>query len=88
MLVASMRTTNVSCVSSALIALLRSSPDELGTWRPERYRLGKEYVDAYHQLIPPSEPREDRDDRNALYAIRFNLHASALFTGNTEYRKM
>lgn len=62
--------------------------DELGTWRPARYRFGKDYMEAYHQIVPPSEPREDQDDRNALYSIRFNLHASALYTGNNEFRPM
>ena len=61
---------------------------ELGTWRPERYRSGKPYIAAYHRYFPVSAPVEDHDDRNALYSIRFNMHASALYTGNTTFRTM
>ena len=31
---------------------------------------------------------DDHDDRIALYSIRYNMHASALYTGNIEFRKM
>ncbi|KAH9907304.1 Fructosamine kinase-domain-containing protein [Xylariomycetidae sp. FL2044] len=58
---------------------------ELGNWRPARNRFSHEYFDAYHSIIPRSEPVEDYDDRNALYAIRFNLHAATLFPDNREY---
>jgi protein-ribulosamine 3-kinase len=61
---------------------------ETGTWRPTRYKLGRPYVKAYHKHFPVSVPVEDHDDRNALYAIRFNLHASALYSGNTRFRTM
>jgi protein-ribulosamine 3-kinase len=61
---------------------------ELGTWRPTRYKLGRPYVKAYHKNFPVSAPVEDHDDRNALYSIRFNLHASALYSGNTRFRTM
>ena len=33
-------------------------------------------------------PVDDRDDRNALCSIRYNMLASALYPGNTEFRKM
>ena len=62
--------------------------DELGTWRPVRYKLGKPYVEAYHKYFPISPPLEDHDDRNALYAIRYNLHASASYKGNLSFRTM
>ena len=61
---------------------------ELGTWRPTRYKLGRPYVNAYHKHLPISAPVEDHDDRNALYSIRFNLHASALYSGNIRFRTM
>ena len=61
---------------------------ELGTWRPVRYRFGEPYREAYHKYFPISPPVEDHDDRNALYSIRFNLHASALYSGNTTFRMM
>ena len=61
---------------------------EMGTWRPVRYKLGRPYMEAYHKFFPISAPEEDHDDRNALYAIRADLHASALYPGNTRYRSM
>lgn len=61
---------------------------ELGTWRPVRYRLGKPYIEAYHRHYPVSAPVEDHDDRNALYSIRYNMHASASYPGNTQFRTM
>lgn len=61
---------------------------ELGTWRPARYKIGKPYMEAYHKHMPISAPVEDHDDRNALYAMRYNLHASGLFTGNPRFRNM
>lgn len=61
---------------------------ELGTWRPVRYKFGKPYIKAYHKHFPVSAPEEDHDDRNALYSIRYNMHASALYSGNTRFRTM
>jgi protein-ribulosamine 3-kinase len=42
---------------------------ELGNWRPERNMFTQEYFQAYQSHIPISEPTEDFDDRNALYAL-------------------
>ncbi|KAL2151692.1 hypothetical protein VTH82DRAFT_6790 [Thermothelomyces myriococcoides] len=43
---------------------------ELGNWRPERNRFKEGgYFEEYHRHIPRSEPVEDYDDRNALYAL-------------------
>ncbi|KAH7313913.1 Fructosamine kinase-domain-containing protein [Stachybotrys elegans] len=58
---------------------------ELGNWRSELNMFTKEYFEAYQRQIPISEPREDFDDRNALYALRFNLHAATLFPNQHSY---
>ncbi|KAJ5740642.1 Fructosamine kinase-domain-containing protein, partial [Penicillium malachiteum] len=42
---------------------------ELGNWRPERNQFGQEYSQSYHSHIEISEPKEDYDDRNALYTL-------------------
>jgi protein-ribulosamine 3-kinase len=42
---------------------------ELHMMRQPRYRFTQEYVNQYKQVFPPSEPIEDFDDRNALYAM-------------------
>jgi protein-ribulosamine 3-kinase len=42
---------------------------DLSPWRATRYRFNRTHVRAYHKLVPVSEPAEDHDDRNALYAL-------------------
>ncbi|KAK0652529.1 Fructosamine/Ketosamine-3-kinase [Cercophora newfieldiana] len=61
---------------------------ELGNWRPERNRFTSLYFQTYHSHIPKSEPVEDYDDRNALYGLRFNLHAATLFPNHAEFLQM
>jgi protein-ribulosamine 3-kinase len=43
--------------------------DELGTWRPVRYKIGRPYMKEYHKNFPISPPEKDWEDRNALYAM-------------------
>ncbi|KAI8628818.1 Fructosamine kinase-domain-containing protein [Xylariaceae sp. FL1651] len=52
---------------------------ELGNWRPARNKFTRKYFNAYHSHFPKAAPEEDYDDRNALYAMRFNLNAATLF---------
>lgn len=61
---------------------------EYGNWRPERNKFTPEYFDAYHSHIPKSAPKDDYDDRNALYAMRFNLNAATLSPGQKVYLDM
>ncbi|KAK8136215.1 Fructosamine/Ketosamine-3-kinase [Apiospora sp. TS-2023a] len=62
---------------------------EMAPWRPLRQKMGKPYVKAYTEHFPVSEPVEDFDGRNALYALRrFNLCSSALYPGNLNYRNV
>ncbi|KAL7938000.1 Fructosamine kinase domain-containing protein [Trichoderma chlorosporum] len=58
---------------------------ELGNWRPRRNRFSKTYFEEYFSFIRPSAPEEDFDDRNALYSVRFNLHAAAIYPNNEEF---
>ncbi|KAH8879231.1 hypothetical protein GQ53DRAFT_706062 [Thozetella sp. PMI_491] len=61
---------------------------ELGNWRPERNKFSRRYFQIYHSHFPKAEPKEDYDDRNALYALRFNLHAATLFPEQKTYLQM
>ncbi|KAF2968525.1 hypothetical protein GQX73_g5035 [Xylaria multiplex] len=61
---------------------------ELGNWRPERNKFTRKYFNAYHSHIPKSAPEDDYDDRNALYAMRFNLNAATLFPTQKVYLDM
>ena len=42
---------------------------ELGMFRGGNYGWDPEYMEEYLKKTPPSEPREDFDDRNAIYAM-------------------
>ena len=42
---------------------------DLGIWRATRYGMGRPFFAEYHKLMDVSEPKEDWDDRNALYAL-------------------
>ncbi|KAI0870235.1 Fructosamine kinase-domain-containing protein [Hypoxylon argillaceum] len=61
---------------------------EFGNWRPERNKFTRKYFNAYHSHIPKSAPEDDYDDRNALYAMRFNLNAATLFPSQKVYLSM
>ncbi|KAK4182678.1 Fructosamine kinase-domain-containing protein [Podospora australis] len=61
---------------------------EMAPWRPVRQKMGKPYVVAYNKCFPISEPVEDFDGRNMLYALRFNICSSALYPGNPNYRNL
>lgn len=52
---------------------------ELGAWRAPRYRMGHPFLKEYQKVMGISEPQGDWDDRNALYALRYDLLVSALF---------
>lgn len=41
---------------------------DFGMWRAARYRTNKPHLRAYWRVGEMSEPAEDQDDRNALYA--------------------
>lgn len=69
----------ITSARSELSANIRPAEDELGNWRERRNRFDDNYSREYYNIIEPSDPVEDLDDRNALYAVRFNLHAAALF---------
>ncbi|CAF9913063.1 MAG: hypothetical protein ALECFALPRED_008620 [Alectoria fallacina] len=57
---------------------------DLGTWSAPRYRMGRPFLEEYQRIMGRSEPQGDWDDRNALYALRYDLLVSALFP-KTEY---
>jgi hypothetical protein len=42
---------------------------EMAPWRPARQKMNRPYVEAYLRHFPASEPVEDFDGRNALYAL-------------------
>ncbi|KAK2600094.1 hypothetical protein QQS21_005180 [Conoideocrella luteorostrata] len=61
---------------------------ELATMRPLENEWAEEYYRAYHKLIPKSEPIDDWDARNALYATRVIIHDAALYPEKPHFRDM
>lgn len=61
---------------------------DMTSWRSARYRTNRHHQTAYHKFIEISEPIEDRDDRNALYALRNNITVSAQWHANKSTRKL
>lgn len=59
---------------------------DLGSWRARRYRLGDKYMNEYRNQMGESVPLDDWDDRNRLYAIRYDLLVSAMYPNETKYR--
>ncbi|KAI0508459.1 Fructosamine kinase-domain-containing protein [Xylaria bambusicola] len=46
---------------------------DLAMMREPRYQFTKEHADKYKELVPPSAPVEDFDDRNSIYAMCDNI---------------
>ncbi|KAI9804037.1 MAG: hypothetical protein M1833_000318 [Piccolia ochrophora] len=56
---------------------------EIGMWRCERLKFSsRAYTGQYLKEIRASEPREDWDDRNRLYSLKFNLCHAIHFPGS------
>ncbi|KAH8903046.1 hypothetical protein BR93DRAFT_931480 [Coniochaeta sp. PMI_546] len=52
---------------------------DLSFFRGEGYGWSNEYIEEYVKQVQPSEPREDFDDRNALYAMRNYIVSATLW---------
>jgi len=61
---------------------------EFGTWRGSwaTYFNESEYQDHYQRHIPPSEPEDQWDDRNRMYALHININDSAGHPGSNSRR--
>ncbi|KAH9898724.1 Fructosamine kinase-domain-containing protein [Xylariomycetidae sp. FL2044] len=56
---------------------------ELGIWRAQRHQLkAKAYRREYLRNCEPSEPEDEWDDRNRLYAAKTNFMHGACFVGS------
>ncbi|KAF2759864.1 hypothetical protein EJ05DRAFT_484762 [Pseudovirgaria hyperparasitica] len=61
---------------------------DAGPWRATRYRFDKTHLRAYHKLVDISEPVEDHDDRNALYALKNDLLVSCCWKNTKSTRQL
>jgi fructosamine-3-kinase len=60
---------------------------ELGHWRRDGSRLGKNYIRQYLRRMPPSEPVEQWEDRTRLYAMEFNISHIAHWACTPAFRQ-
>ncbi|KAJ8132264.1 hypothetical protein O1611_g1363 [Lasiodiplodia mahajangana] len=61
---------------------------ELGVCRNPRYGLGEAYIEEYLKLMPKSEPTEDFDTRNAVYAMRHHVLLSLIYHEDPSFRQV
>ncbi|CAH0028688.1 unnamed protein product [Clonostachys rhizophaga] len=61
---------------------------ELSYMRPAGDDWSREYVEAYRRLIPRSEPQDDWEARNALYATRVIVVDSAIYVEHEHFRRI
>ncbi|KAI5849863.1 Fructosamine kinase-domain-containing protein [Tricharina praecox] len=68
-------------------ALFAHNEFELGHWRAVRNGFDSRFLRAYLKLVPISEPKQDFEDRNALYALRYVIACSIRYPGSAKYRQ-
>ena len=62
---------------------------ELGIWRCDFTKFGREYLSAYLQQFPASEPKHEFEDRHRLYSLKFLIsHSFHWPLATTRVRKM
>ena len=57
---------------------------DLGIWRCAWHTHFRDpiYTRSYLENYPPAEPKEEWEDRNRLYSLKYNLNYSAGHVGN------
>lgn len=45
-------------------------------------------MEAYHELVPISEPAKDSDGRNAVYAMKYHALLSIMYSKNPSFRQI
>jgi len=68
-------------------ALFAHNEFELGHWRAVRNGFDNRFLRAYLKMVPISEPKQDFEDRNALYALRHVIACSIRYPGSSKYRQ-
>ncbi|KAK3296670.1 Fructosamine kinase-domain-containing protein [Chaetomium fimeti] len=52
-----------------------------------RYKLGRPALDEYKELVDPSDPATDFYERNALYAMKYHVLLSIMYSDNRAFRE-
>ncbi|KAH9889622.1 Fructosamine kinase-domain-containing protein [Xylariomycetidae sp. FL2044] len=61
---------------------------EMAPWWATRHKMTHDYIKEYTRHFPISEPMTEFGDRGILYCLRFDLHASSLYTGSLLHRNI
>ncbi|KAK3387322.1 Fructosamine kinase-domain-containing protein [Podospora didyma] len=61
---------------------------DLGVCRIPRYKLGQACIDEYLMRVPVSEPEEDFDGRNAVYAMKYHVLLSSMYPRDANFRRV
>ncbi|KAI1328235.1 Fructosamine/Ketosamine-3-kinase [Xylariaceae sp. FL0255] len=69
-------------------AFYAHSEFEFAPWRASRYCTNRQHLRAYYKIAQVTEPSEDQDDRNALYAMRNDLMVSISWSSNKQTRQL
>jgi protein-ribulosamine 3-kinase len=61
----------------------------IGMWRREVVHFGRAHIREYLRNFPPSEPKDQWDDRNRLYSVKYDFaHSIALPATHEGQREM
>ncbi|KAI0131938.1 Fructosamine kinase-domain-containing protein [Xylariales sp. AK1849] len=61
---------------------------DLGICRNARYKLGPPCIREYFKRVPISEPTEDFEGRNAVYAMKYHALLSVMYTKDKRFRQV
>ncbi|KAL2024345.1 hypothetical protein VTK56DRAFT_8827 [Thermocarpiscus australiensis] len=61
---------------------------DLAICRNPRYKIKEPGRQEYHRLVPISEPEGDSDGRNAIYAMKFHVLLSIMYSEDQKHRKI
>jgi hypothetical protein len=68
-------------------SLLTERVADLAVCSNPRYKLGQPALEEYKNLVPPSDPQTDFYERNALYAMKYHVLLSIMYSDNTAFRE-
>jgi hypothetical protein len=68
-------------------SLIRSCAADLAVCYNPRYKLGQPCLEEYKDLVTPSDPSADFHERNALYAMKYHVLLSIMYSDNPAFRE-
>jgi hypothetical protein len=69
-------------------AIANNDQADLAICRNPRYKLGPQFIYEYLKRVPASEPAEDFDARNAVYAMKYHTLLSILYVKYLRFRQI